>query len=131
LADVIRDRLASDQYLCRLVPALGISLGRLIAICRAHGIRYSNGWPTDAQIRAAVHAVTVEGLTVRAAAKRAGMSRSAVHRYVTARRRSVVARSGAFQPLSVSAYRCPRHGLVTHSPCVACESLAARGEIAA
>lgn len=115
--------------LSNMVERLNVTLHKLIDVCQRHQIRYPNRHATDCEIELAIEAVLIKGLTFTDAARSVGISRSAVHRYVQKRRNAVVNRGMKFLPMVVGAYRCPRHGWMTISPCVACESLAARGEI--
>lgn len=124
LAEEIRQRLDTDRYLTTMSKPLGVSIHRLIACCRRHGIRYPNRHATDREISDAIHHVTIKGLSIREAAAVTGISPSAVQRYVAQRRSVYVSGNFRFLPISVPVYRCPRHGLMRVSPCIACEALA-------
>lgn len=129
VAEAILERLPTDRYLSRMVKPLGVPLPRLIAVCRRHGIRYPNRHASDDEIARAIRCVTIDGMTMSAAAATVGISRSAVHRYVCQRRRAYSTQGLSFVPLDVAPYRCPRHGIVRVSPCIACEVLDRSGKL--
>lgn len=124
LAAEIRGRLVTDRYLTTMSKRLGVSIHRLIACCRRNRIRYPNRHATDEEVQAAIYRVTIEGLSIRAAAGAVGISPSAVHRYVSKRRSVYASGNFNFLPIRVPVYRCPKHGLMQVSPCIACEALA-------
>jgi lambda repressor-like predicted transcriptional regulator len=129
LIEMILEKLVSEHSLTAISRATGISLKRLIKVCRSNGVRYPYQQATPEQIAAAIRAVLTHGLSIRAASGEVGISKSSVHRYVSRRRRRIVRKAGAFQPVSVAPYRCPRHGVMAMSPCPACEALAASGRL--
>lgn len=126
LIDLIERRLPTERSLSGISRSTGISLKRLLRVCRYYGVRYPYQQATDEQIAAAISSVLIVGRTVRAAAAEVGISKSSVHRFVSRRRRRELRKAGEFQPVTVPAYRCPSHGLVTLSPCPACAAMGAK-----
>lgn len=125
LIAVICNALNDNHCLSHIARATGIPLKRLMNLCNANGLSYPYKQATPRQIAEAVAAVVERGLTVRAAAKEVGISKSSVHRHVATRRRQIVRKSGDFQPKQVEPYRCPRHGRMILKPCPACAALEA------
>lgn len=126
LIELIERRLPVERSLTGISRATGISLKRLMRVCRYYGVRYPYQQATDEQISAAISSVLVVGRTVRDTAAAVGISKSSVHRFVSRRRKKEIRRAGDFQPKTVPAYRCPQHGMVTLSPCPACAAMGAK-----
>lgn len=118
IADRVRRR---GEALAQIARTTGIPTSHLARLARAAGIRYKHQHATPEQIRAAMAAVIDEGLTFRAAARKHGMSKTAVHRFVQKRRVKAVDAVGKVKfRREKKAWRCPRHGLVEYHPCVIC-----------
>ncbi len=126
---MICNRLNARQNLSEVSRDTGISLKKLLNVCNKNGLRYPYKQATAREIAAAVSAVVDKGLTIRAAARELGISKSSVHRHVKRRRRQIVRKSGDFQPKQVEPYRCPQHGRVNLKPCPACAALEAAGRL--
>jgi AraC-like DNA-binding protein len=130
LIRLICSRLETGKHtLSDIARETGVSIKRLLDVCNNNGIRYPYRQTTNREFAAAVSAVVERGLTVRAAAKELGLSKSTVHRCVASRRRKITRKAGAFQPVLVEPYRCPRHGRVNLKPCPACAALQAAGRL--
>ena len=131
---MIAVRTARGESLERIARTSRIPYARVRNLAVAAKIKYRNRRPSPAQIKAAIRAVRNQGLTFRQAASEHDMSRTAVHRYVAARRQAAVDRAGdvAFTDGARNfsknklTWRCPVHGLVTVWPCVACTALSSR-----
>lgn len=132
---MIRSRVARGESLERIARTSRISYIRLRRLAQLSQIRYKHKRPSKDQIRSAVAAVRDQGATFRAAAAQFGMSKTAVHRYVSARRRKSIDSAGdvRFEEGSREysrhkrSWNCPTHGRVVVWPCVACAALAAKG----
>lgn len=117
IADRVRRR---GESLAQISRSTGISVSRLRLLARTAKIRYRNQRARPEQIKAAMKAVTEQGLTFRAAAQQHGISKTAVHRFVQRRRERLIDSAGDLKVHKVDAWRCPVHGLITVVPCVAC-----------
>lgn len=118
VADRVRRR---GEALVHISRTTGVPTSHLARLARIAGIRYKHQHATPEQIRAAMRAVIDEGLTFRAAGKKHGMSKTAVHRFVQKRRIQSVDAVGKVKfRREKTAWRCPRHGLVAYKPCVIC-----------
>jgi lambda repressor-like predicted transcriptional regulator len=118
IADRVRRR---GEALASIARTTGVPTSQLARLARAAGIRYKHQHATPDQIRAAMNAVINEGLTFRAAGRKHGMSKTAVHRFVQKRRVKAVDAVGKVKfRREKKAWRCLRHGLVEYHPCVIC-----------
>ena len=118
-------RARGRDSICTISRLTGASRKRLFGIARSEHLEYRNRRPSKQKIKQAVSAVVKDGLSIRQASELAGISRSAVSRYVLARRERIASRGGdtQFRPKQ---WRCPVHGPVSVHPCVACAAAAAR-----
>ena len=114
---------ASDS-ICTISRLTRASRKRLFGIARSEHLEYRNRRPTKQQVKLAVSAVVKDGLSIRQASELAGISRSAVSRYVLARRERIASR-GNQTNFTAKQWRCPVHGPVSVHPCVACAAAAA------
>lgn len=121
VADRVRRR---GEALASIARTTGVPTSHLAKLARCAGIRYKHQHATPEQIKAAMRAVTHDGLTFRAAARQHGMSKTAVHRFVQRRRVRAVDAVGKVKfRKPKKAWRCPRHGMVEFDPCVICLAL--------
>lgn len=128
-------RVARGESLERIARTSRIPYALIRGLARRAGIRYKHQRPTKEQIRDCIAAVRDQGATFRAAALQFGMSKTAVHRYVAARRRKSIDAAGDVQfedghrefSRHKRSWHCPVHGRVVVWPCVACGALAAKG----
>lgn len=132
---MLRDRTSRGQSLFEISRTSRVPKKILVSLAHEEGIRYRNQRPTPEQIGTVIQAVVDRGLTFRAAAWLANMSKTAAHRYVVRRRESLIRSKGDIdfraprmyaRNQERSVYRCPVHGLVNVSPCVACAAIAAK-----
>lgn len=123
IAQRVRQR---GQSLAEISRSTGIPPAHLAKLAKLAGIRYRNQRASPERIKGAMLAVTVEGLTFRAAARRYGMSKTAVHRFIQKRRQRSIDAAGAFK-VERRTWRCPVHGKITVFPCVACAARENRG----
>lgn len=118
---LIADRVRRGDSLATIAKATGIPNSTLKRLARMAGIRYKHQHATPEQIKAAIAAVTKQGMTFRAAGAKHGMSKTAVHRFVQRRRIRAV---DAVGPVKFrherQQWRCPEHGWVQFRPCVMC-----------
>lgn len=120
---MIGDRVSSHGHsIAQIARTTGISPGYLARLARAAGIRYRNQRASPEQIRRAIACVIRDGLTFRAAAKKHGMSKTSVHRFVQHRRNKKIDAAGPIKFQERTSV-CPVHGRVSVWPCVACAAL--------
>lgn len=100
----------------------------LLHVSKQYGLTYRNRRPDADTVKQAIAAVERDGLSIRDTAKRVGISKSAVARYVQDRRERVVHRAGqiAFRQSNRTQWSCPVHGAINVYPCVACAAISAR-----
>lgn len=121
IADRVRRR---GEALAHISRTTGVPTSHLARLARAAGIRYKHQHATPEQIQAAMRSVIDDGLTFRAAGRKHGMSKTAVHRFVQRRRNLNVDAVGKVKfRREKKAWRCPRHGLVAFKPCVICTAM--------
>lgn len=134
LLRLIRIRLRHGDTIRRISHISGASVDRLCRIAKKAGLRYPNQYASPEQQNQVLHLVETEDVSIRQAARVAGISRSAAHRVVARKRSAIcdqaVATEASFRrgkrkaqpvaPRVVRPYRCPTHGMVTLMPCVAC-----------
>lgn len=128
LVDFIRTRAQQHVALVTVAAELGISRDRAIEIARDNGIKYKHQRPPNSAIASAVDAVVRDGLTIRAAARSVGISRSAVNRYVVRRRQSAANKVAGIE-FSRQQSHCRIHGRVNFWPCVACAAIDAKAKV--
>ncbi len=126
---MLDDRTRRQQSLSEIARTSRVSKKKLVTLAHSAGIRYRNQHATPDQIQMVIRAVVDQGLTFRAAAKLASISKTAAHRYVMKERDQMVSARGEIQFRMPRRYaprqdkglwRCPVHGLVRVKPCVAC-----------
>ena len=131
---MIRARVSLGESIVNISTTSGISYALIRRLSCEVGIRYKHKRPTPEQIRGAIAAVRDKGMTVRAAGRLFGMSKTAAHRYVTKVREKSIDQAGevvfedghrTYAPVKKS-WNCPTHGRITVWPCVACAALAAK-----
>ncbi len=131
---MIASRVARGQSLEHIARTSRLAYSRVRNLARLAGIRYKHRRATPEQIKGAIDAVRNRGATFRAAAQAFGMSRSAVHRFVQARRQRSIDAAGELKLVDGNrefsrhkrSWRCAVHGRVTVWPCVACAAIGAR-----
>lgn len=122
------------ESLERIARTSRIPYARCRRLAQLSQIRYKHRRPSAEQIRGAIQAVRDQGATFRQAAQQYQMSRTAVHRYVSARRRAAIDAAGELKledgnrefSRHKRSWHCPEHGRVNVWPCVACAALAAK-----
>lgn len=137
IVHMIRARVARGESLERIARTSRIPYALIRLLARRAQIRYKHQRPTKEQIRNCIAAVRDHGATFRAAAIMYGMSKTAVHRYVAARRRKSIDAAGdvvyeeGHREFSrhKRSWSCPEHGRVIVWPCVACEALKAKEKL--
>jgi hypothetical protein len=133
---MIAVRSKRGESLERIARTSRIPYARCRRLAQLSQIRYKHRRPSPEQIRGAIQAVRDQGATFRQAAQQYQMSRTAVHRYVSARRRAAIDSAGDVQFVEGNrlfsrhkrSWHCPEHGRVTVWPCVACQALAVKGK---
>lgn len=136
LLRLLRIRLRHGDTIRKISERSGASVERLCRIAQRAGLRYPNQYASAEQQRQVLHLVETEDVSIRAAARTAGVSRSAAHRIIAKKRNAMADQAIATEakmrrgksanaqrvvaPRAVRPYRCPTHGMVTLSPCVAC-----------
>lgn len=122
----LRRELKKGKSVLRIARETGNRQSHLLRLAVQHGLDYPNRPATEAQRSKVIDACVRVGLSIRQAAAAAGISRSAAHRIIFGYREQATAldpSEAEFEPICVPAYRCPRgHGLMTVSPCPACEA---------
>ncbi len=132
---MIRARASRGESLERISRTSRLPYALIRGLARRARVRYKHQRPTKEQIANCIAAVRDHGATFRAAATMYGMSKTAVHRYVAAKRRRSIDSAGevVFQEGNREysrhkrSWHCPEHGRVIVWPCVACEALKAKG----
>ncbi|EMI17777.1 hypothetical protein RMSM_05303 [Rhodopirellula maiorica SM1] len=119
----LRHRTEQGEFIRPLAVAPLVSYSWLLSYCRERKIRSRNCHHTAESRERALIAVQDDGLPIRLAAKSAGMSKSAVHRIVMKRRKSMVDSVDEVGFETVPPYRCPEHGKTTLRPCPACAAM--------
>jgi hypothetical protein len=135
IVQMIRARVARGESLERIARTSRLPYSMIRGLARVANIRYKHRRPSKEQIRDCIAAVRDHGCTFRAAAQMYGMSKTAVHRYVAAKRRKSIDAAGEVQfedghrefSRNKRSWLCPVHGRVVVWPCVACGALAAKG----
>jgi DNA invertase Pin-like site-specific DNA recombinase len=122
IVDRVRRR---GNSLAEIARTSGIELNRLVRLARLANVHYRNRRASPERIRLAIKAVIDEGLPFRAAARRYGMSKTAVHRFVQKQRNKIVDSAGDLK-VERRQWRCEVHGPITVFPCVACAAQSAR-----
>lgn len=134
LLRLIRIRLRRGDTIRRISQISGASVDRLCRIAKKEGLRYPNQYASPEQQNQVLQLVETDDVSIRQAARVAGISRSAAHRVIARKRSAIcdqaVATEASFRsdkkksrpiaPRVVRPYRCPTHGMVTLMPCVAC-----------
>lgn len=131
---MLTDRIGRGESITQIVHSLGSRRdfgtcklrNYCLRLANSAGIWYPKKRLTRKQIRAAIDSVVKDGLTIRAAARKHGISKTSVSRYVKRRREAIAGTAGKTQYEDI-VWKCPVHGWVNLRPCVACEALAAKG----
>lgn len=126
IVQLLRSELRRGKTVLAISRQYKLPRALLLRLARRENIRYPNRPATTQQRRDAIDAVVRRGLSIRDAAAKVGISRSAVHRIIWRERERIAKPDGNFSAVVVSPYRCPIHGLVTVSPCPACEAQSER-----
>lgn len=127
-------RVARGESLERIARTSRIPYARIRQLARAAGLKYKHQRPSADQVRGCIAAVRDHGMTFRQAAMQFGMSKTAVHRYVAARRQRSIDSAGDVKfeeghrefSRHKRSWSCPVHGRVIVWPCVACEAMKAK-----
>lgn len=127
---VIRQILDSrrGQSIGSVADKCGLNKKYLLQMARRIGLRYRNRRPTSREVNEAMLLVLNGGKSFRKASTDSGISRSALHRYVMAKRETI-AGAGEDEGLHVKRVKqwtCPVHGRISIYPCVACAAAAAK-----
>ncbi len=129
VVSIIRERSRDRVAIASIATELGLPRSHALELARRAGVTYKHRHPASQQVAAAVRAVVREGLSIRDAARAAGISRTAVNRYVLKRRQSAANKVGGIE-FSRQENHCDIHGRVHVWPCVACAAIAAKAAVA-
>lgn len=116
------------QSIGTVADKCGLNKKYLLQIARRIGLRYRNRRPTRQEISQAMLLVLNGGESFRKASADSGISRSALHRYVAAKRDKIAraGEDGGLHVKQVKQWSCPVHGRISVYPCVACAAAKAK-----